>query len=188
MRVELLFFVGGLAQKQGRKAAADFDDQLRLKMADHAVSDQGIRAIKEMVIEIKTARLLQLASIGNLLILVPEFWKMRSQQIELHRVVHIDRPQVCSADSTAFPVSSECRESVDRSAPVSHGSHAVPKPEKSPEIVPLCRQRGMTAARNCERSITLMFPRSASSASSRRACGAESRSRLTCTESMGVCG
>src|SRR4249919_1060830 len=78
----VVVFRGSLAQKQGRKTAADFDDQLRLKMAGHAVSDQGIRAIKEIVIEIKVARFFRWRR-WKLLKLIPEFWKACSQQIEL---------------------------------------------------------------------------------------------------------
>src|SRR5258708_32927383 len=88
----VVVFCGSLAQKQGRKAAADFDDQLRLKMADHAVSDQCIRAVKEMVIEIKVARFFSWRR-WKLLVLIPEFWKTRSQQIELHGGVHVNAHQ-----------------------------------------------------------------------------------------------
>src|SRR6476660_4262114 len=79
----VVVFRGSLAQKQGRKAAADFNDQSRLKIADHAVSDQSVRAIKEMVIEIKVARFCRWRR-WKLLILIPEFWKARSQHIELY--------------------------------------------------------------------------------------------------------
>ena len=92
MRPPLLSFVTAWPQKQRRKAAADFDDQLRLKMADHAVSDQCIHAIKEMVIEIKVARFFNWRR-WKLLILIAEFWKARSQQIELHGGVHVNAHQ-----------------------------------------------------------------------------------------------
>jgi hypothetical protein len=101
-------FRGSLAQKQRRKAAADFHDRLRLKMSDHAVSDQRVRAIKEMVIEIKATGFFSWRR-WKLLIFVPEFWKMLSQQIELHRPVHFN-PLAHSADPTAFPASPECQE------------------------------------------------------------------------------
>ena len=55
MRAEVLFFAQ-LGPKAEKKTAAHFDHQSWLKMADHAVSDQGVHAIKEIVIEIKVAR------------------------------------------------------------------------------------------------------------------------------------
>ena len=61
-------------------------------MADHAVSDQCVRSIKEMVIEIKATRFFSWGR-WKLVIFAPEFWKACSQQIELHGVVHIDTCQ-----------------------------------------------------------------------------------------------
>src|SRR5881409_361037 len=48
-------------------------------------------------------------------------------------------PPVYSADSTAFRVSSGCRESVDRNAPVSRESRAAPRPEKPRETFQCAR-------------------------------------------------
>src|SRR6478672_1868769 len=61
-------------------------------MAGHAVSDQGVRAIKEMIIEIKVARFFSWRR-WKLLILIAEFWKMISQQVELHGGVHVNAHQ-----------------------------------------------------------------------------------------------
>ena len=58
-------------------------------MADHAVSDQRVRAIKEMVIEIKATRFFSWRC-WKLLVFTLEFWKASSQQIELHGAVHIN--------------------------------------------------------------------------------------------------
>src|SRR5947207_9665158 len=85
-------FYGRLAQKQRGKSAANFDDQTRLEMTDHAVSDQRVCAIKEMVIEIKV-NLFFTRRCWKPLIFTLEFWKARSQQIELHGAVHIDTHQ-----------------------------------------------------------------------------------------------
>src|SRR5438046_6594253 len=86
-------FYGRLAQKQRGKSAANFDDQTRLEMTDHAVSDQRVCAIKEMVIEIKV-NLFFTRRCWKLLIFALEFWKARSQQIELQGAVHIDTNQL----------------------------------------------------------------------------------------------
>jgi hypothetical protein len=43
-------FRGRFPQNQGREAAADFDYRPWLKVADHAVGNQGVRAIKETVV------------------------------------------------------------------------------------------------------------------------------------------
>ena len=89
MRAELLFFAAASADEQRRKPAADLDDQPRLKMANHAVSDQRVCTVKEAVIEMKMTRLP--SRLGwKLLIFVSEFWKMLPQKIELHGFVHID--------------------------------------------------------------------------------------------------
>src|SRR6266404_682961 len=58
-------------------------------MADHAVCNQRIRAIKETVIKVKPARFSSGFS-WKLFIFLAEFWKPLSQQIELGRVVHVD--------------------------------------------------------------------------------------------------
>ena len=89
----VVVFRGSLAQKQGRKAAAHFDDQSRLKMADHAVSDQGVDTIKEPVVKMKTAFFLG-GFDRNLLIFAPEFWTMISQQVELHGGIHVNAHQL----------------------------------------------------------------------------------------------
>ena len=62
-------------------------------MADHAVSDQRVCAIKEMVIEIKVTLFFSWRC-WKPLIFTLEFWKARSQQIELHGAVHIDTHQL----------------------------------------------------------------------------------------------
>src|SRR4029077_18881078 len=58
-------------------------------MADHAVTNHGVHAIKEAVIEIKTARVF--SGFGRkLLIFLAEFYKIFSHKAELHRVVHVN--------------------------------------------------------------------------------------------------
>src|SRR5581483_1726228 len=86
-------FRSGPGQEQGRKTAADFDDQPWLKLPNHAVSDQGVRGAKECVANIKAVAFTNRFD-RNLLIFIPEFWKPVSEQIQLHRIVHIDSHEV----------------------------------------------------------------------------------------------
>src|SRR6266550_4361231 len=58
-------------------------------MANHAVRNQRIRAIKETVTKVKPARFS--SGFGwKLFIFLAEFWKSLSQQIELDRAIHVD--------------------------------------------------------------------------------------------------
>ena len=77
MRADVLFFAAASSDEQRRKPATDLDDQPRLKMANHAVSDQGVYTVEEAVIEMEMIRLP--SRLGwKLLIFVSEFWKMLS--------------------------------------------------------------------------------------------------------------
>ena len=102
-------------------------------MANHAVSDEGISAIKEIVTKIKVARVLAGGSVGNCSYSSRNFEKL-SQQVELHRLIHLDAYEFARLGSRAFPATIECQGSVGKTAPVSHGIHVVPREEKSPEI------------------------------------------------------
>jgi hypothetical protein len=83
----VLVFGSGLAHNERRKAAPHFDDEPWLKMPNHAVSNQGVHPMKWPPL---SRRRLD----WKVVIFVPELCKMVSQQIELHRVVHVDAHQV----------------------------------------------------------------------------------------------
>src|SRR5206468_8723156 len=61
-------------------------------MADHTISDQRVGAVKEPIIKMKTAWLAGWLD-RELIIFVAKFWKVIPQQIELHRVVHVNANQ-----------------------------------------------------------------------------------------------
>jgi hypothetical protein len=66
-----------------RKTAAHLDDQAWLKVADHTVSHQCINAMKRPLLPRRRLY-------WKLVIFAAEFRKMILQEIELHRVVHVD--------------------------------------------------------------------------------------------------
>ena len=71
IRAEFLFFAAACAQNKRRKTAAHFDDQPWLKMANHAVSHEGINTIKKTVPKIKPI-VLGGFPVGNCCIFVTE--------------------------------------------------------------------------------------------------------------------
>src|SRR4029077_2797036 len=78
-----------ITQDQRRETAAHLDNQLRLEMTDHAVSDQSIHAIKKLITEMKSI-LLPAWLRCELGVFVPKFWEMAAEQIELHSLIHIN--------------------------------------------------------------------------------------------------
>src|SRR4029453_11950670 len=61
-------------------------------MPDHTISNQGIGAVKAIVVQVKTARFASGAA-WKLFIFVPELGKTISEEIELNRIVHVDADQ-----------------------------------------------------------------------------------------------
>lgn len=78
MRGPVVVFHGGFAQDQRRDASPDFDDQPRLIITDHAVSDYGVDATKGTFLGIKVTQFTGWPS-RKLFILVPKFWEMVPQ-------------------------------------------------------------------------------------------------------------
>ena len=125
-----------LAQYERGKTAAHLDDQPWLKMADHAVSNQGIHAMK-WPLPVK---------------LVPAVARLESCRIRpgiLENGFAADRVasrhscqslRVRSVGSTAFQATIECREWVDRNAPASRENRVVPRFWKQFVKFSLCRQ------------------------------------------------
>src|ERR1041385_6244483 len=81
----VFIFCNGLGCDERRKAATHLDDQSWFKVADHTVSDERVGAIKEPVVEIKTARFTGWLR-REPIIFVTKFWKVIPQRSEERRV------------------------------------------------------------------------------------------------------